>query len=576
MKHIKYLLIATTAVTMLSGCNDSFLERYPKDQLTSQTFWISENDLSTYTSILYTYIPDHNDVLWGDEVSDNMAPAKYNEKAAGLHLASTGTWDWEYLRKCNFFLDNYGKTKVSDAIKNEYAGEARFFRAWFYYDRVVKYGDLPWIDHTLHTGETDILMSKRTSRNEVMDHVIEDLTYAAEYLPKSREKGRINKYTALHLKARVCLFEGTYRKYHKLGDPTSYLTQAAEAAEAIMQSGEYEVYNTGNPEHDYENLYTQNDLSANKEMILFKQYDPILLGHGGGFPIRYIEGNNNGLTKDMVNDYLCTDGKPIALSSLYEGDQTLEKEFAHRDWRLLQTIVPTGHGFFSANGAPNEVVPRLFVAKGAGSATSTGYHWRKSYNDDAILAYDKAETDLPVFRYGETLLIYAEAKAELNQIAQEDIDRSINLLRKRVAMPPMIIANLQRDPDSDMTQASGYLDEEVPVLLEEIRRERRVELAVENFRRYDLLRWCAGKFYEKTVLGAKWSYFLGLKDVNGNALYDSSSVGKDIFINAEGYIEPYQKTLPNGRVFNPSKHYFEAIPLGELSLNPNLGQNPGW
>lgn len=575
MKKIKLALAATLVVTLLSGCNDSFLERYPLDQLTSETFWVSENDLSTYTATLYSHVPNHWDVLWGDEISDNMAPATYDETAAGLHLAETGTWDWEYLRKCNFFLDHYNKAEVEEAVKNEYAAEVRLFRAWFYFERVVKYGDVPWVDRALTTEDTDILYGSRTPRNEVMDHIIEDLTYATEYLSESREEGRVNKYAALHLKARICLFEGTYRKYHKLGDPTTYLQQAVAAAEQIMNSGKFALYSTGNPTMDYRNLWIQNNLTGNSEMIFFRHYDSVLYGHGGGFPIRYIPIDNNGLTKDMINDYLCTDGKPISLSTLYKGDVTLDDEFENRDPRMAQTIVAPGIGFWG-EGGENEVVPRLYVAQGAGSATSTGYHWMKAYSREAEAMADKAETDLPIFRYAETLLIYAEAKAELGLATQSDIDKSINLIRKRVNMPNMVISDLQRDPDSDMTRAAGYLDEEVPVLLEEIRRERRVELAVEGFRRNDLLRWRAGKFYEKPVLGARWSYFLGLKNLNGMPIYDNGSLGKDIWVNKDGYIEPYQKSLPKGRVFDPDKHYLMAIPLVELSLNPNLGQNPGW
>lgn len=556
------------------GCNDSFLDRHPLDAVTSETFWKSENDLIAYTATLYSYIPSHWDILWDDEISDNMAPATYNDVAAGLHLASTGTWDWSYLRKCNFFLDNYSKTNITQAIKDEYAGEVRFFRAWFYFNRVVDYGDVPWVDHVLNVEDTDVLYGTRTPRNEVMDHVIEDLEFAVEHLPESREEGRVNKFAALHLMARICLFEGTYRKYHKLGNPISYLEQAVEAAKQIMLSENYSLYSTGKPSEDYRNLWIQKDLKGNSEMILYKQYDSELLGQGST-PSRTIPFDNNGLTKDMVEDYLCIDGKPISLSPLYHGDMSLDAEFADRDPRMSQTIVAPCIYFFKECDV-DEVCPRLFVASGYGSSSSTGYHWMKGYSPEDEALYGKAECDLPIFRYAETLLIYAEAKAELGEITQSDIDNSINLIRKRVGMPDMIIADLQRDPDSDMTVSAGYLDEDVPVLLEEIRRERRVELCAEGFRRNDLLRWRAGKFYEKTVLGARWSYFLSLKDADGNPLYKESSVGTDIFINEEGYIEPYQKSLPNGRVFNPEKHYFYAIPLGELALNPNLGQNPGW
>lgn len=575
MKKIQLLLTATTIIAFLSSCNDSFLERYPLDELTSKTYWVSENDLSTYTATLYSKVPNHRDILWDDNVSDNMAPATYDETAAGLHLAETGTWDWEYLRKCNFFLDHYNKAEVEDAVKNEYAAEVRFFRAWFYFERVVKYGNVPWVDHVLTTEDTDVLYGSRTPRNEVMDHVIDDLTYATEHLPESREEGRVNKYAALHLKARICLFEGTYRKYHKLGDPTSYYQQAVAAAKQIMDSGKFALYSTGNPTMDYRNLWIQKNLTDNPEMIFFRHYDSVLYGHGGGFPIRYIPIDNNGLTKDMIKDYLCTDGKPIGLSTLYKGDVTLDDEFANRDPRLTQTVVSPGVGFWGESSV-DEIVPRLYVAEGHGSATSTGYHWMKAYSREAESMADKAETDLPVFRYAETLLIYAEAKAELGQASQPDIDQSINLIRRRVNMPDMVIADLQRDPDSDMTQAAGYLDEEVSVLLEEIRRERRVELAVEGFRRNDLLRWRAGKFYEKPVLGARWSYFLEIKNQNGIPVYNNSSLGKDIWINKDGYIEPYQRSLPNGRIFDPEKHYLMAIPLVEISLNPKLGQNPGW
>lgn len=570
----KLIILFILAFSIVS-CNDDYLERFPLDELSSQTFWKNEKDLQVYTSILYTYVPDHG-FLWDDEVSDNQAPSKYDEMAAGTHIPSVETWDWTYLRKCNYFLENYNKVDIAQETKDVYAGEVRFFRAWFYSDMVIDYGDVPYTDKTLSISDEDILYGPRTPRNGVMDKVIEDLDYAIEHLPEENTLGRINKYIALHLKARICLFEGAFRKYHKLGESKHLFQKAAEAANTIISSGKYEIYKTGKPNKDYENLWLQDDLKGNKEMILFKQYDNVQVSHPEYFA-RSITNHNSGLTKDMVEDYLCTDGKPIGLSSVYSGDETFEKEVKNRDPRLLQTIVPPGSGWFIGDDLWTEVNPRLIVALGGwGSASSTGYHWRTSYNEKAVDAYYKAETDAPVFRYAETLLIYAEAKAELGECSQADIDKSINLLRDRVGMPNMVITDLERDPDSDMTIAAGYLEEEVPVLLEEIRRERRVELGCEGFRRNDLLRWRAGKFYEKTVLGAKWSYFLGLKDVDGNALYSSESLGKDIWINAEGFIEPYQFTLPQGRKFDSEKHYFLPIPIIELSLNPALKQNPNW
>ncbi len=166
--------------------------------------------------------------------------------------------------------------------------------------------------------------------------------------------------------------------------------------------------------------------------------------------------------------------------------------------------------------------------------------------------------DAPLYRYAEVLLINAEAKAELGQATQSVIDKTINLLRKRAGMPDMVITSLVKDAKSDFP--------EIPVLLDEIRRERRVELAIEGLRFEDLLRWKAGRLLNKPVLGMKFV----------QKQYPKAVIGSSIFLNDKGFILPYGKSLPGGRTFDEAKNYYLPLPLDELSLNTNLTQNPGW
>ena len=330
-----------------------------------------------------------------------------------------------------------------------------------------------------------------------------------------------------------------------MGDDVKFLTHAATAAEKIIQDGGFKLFSTGQPDSDYRNLFTQLSLKGNPEAILYKKYVAEELGHNF---IRYmVASHKDGLTKDMVNDYVCRDGLAIGLSPQYQGDNTLEDEFTDRDLRLKQTIIPPGVGFF-VEAAEDEVVPRLPQAKGAGSETTTGYHIIKMYDNDEVAKYADAETDLFLFRYAEVLLIYAEAKAELGDIDQAIIDMTINELRTRAGTAAMVIASLQRDPHSDMTVAAGFLDNEVPILLEEIRRERRMELACEGFRYDDLMRWRAGKFLTKKTLGAKWDAFKDRTNEDGSLIYEGVTVGSDIYVDENGYIDLYQTQLPEGKV----------------------------
>ena len=565
------------AILSLTACNDDFLERFPTDSLSNETFWNSEADFKAYTLGLYESVFDGAGItIYDDNQSDNQAPNGFNEIAAGQYILNDEgeTWDWSFLRSCNFFLENYNKNPdISDATKNQYKGEVLLLRSIFIANRVKRYGDIPFSTKLLDENSPE-LYEPRTSRIDVMAQVLSDLTFAGENMsPTVSEVGRLSKWAALAFKARICLHEGTFRKYHGIAGADEFIQAAADASEQVIASGAHALYSTGNPETDYIDLFKQEDLAGNSEAIYFEQFALDKKSHTF---IRFMPGIGTdpqpGLSKDMVNDYLCTDGQPIGLSALYQGDDTLADEFTDRDPRMAQTILAPspneGEGYWF--GFLDETVPRLSFASGNGSQSTTGYHVIKHNSNEAIEAsFNSQNTDLHIIRYAEVLLIYAEAKAELGQADQGIIDQTINLLRARVGMAPMVIADLQRDPNSDMVGAAGFLDADVSVLIEEIRRERRVELAGEGFRYDDLMRWRAGKFMTKPMRGAKWAAFVDLS----SELYGGISAPP---LDTDGYMITYPTTIPDGGVFDPNKHYFFPIPLGEITLNPALVQNPGW
>lgn len=576
MKNLQKYLWLVIATLSITACDDDYLERFPLDTLTNETYWGSDNDLKNYAAGLYGVFGSGQN-LWDDDLSDNLAPETFNRTAAGLHQASTGTWSYSFLRSCNFFLENYDRSSnVTQAAKNQYKGEILLMRAYWTAGRVRAYGDIPFSTKVLTQRDEDVLFGPRMPRKEVMAQVLADLKEAVELIPAdASESGRLTKNAALGFMARICLFEGTYRKYHGLGDANEFLQAAADAAKAVMDSGKQALYSTGNPSTDYRDMFIQLDLNGNSEAIFYAAYIPEIRGHDF---IRYIpESTANGATKDLVEDYLAIDGKPVGLSDLFEDgyDDDYEKIFENRDPRLAQTIVPKSENFFDTAFATGTTEPRLKgLAFGNSSATTTGYHVHKYYSEAETFKYANAETDLPILRFAEVLLVYAEAKAELGQADQTVIDESINLIRTRVGMPPMVIADLVRDPDSDMVTSAGY-GVDVPVLIEEIRRERRIELASEGFRYNDLRRWKAGKFFEKRVLGVKWDAVKDFTEPSGEPLYDDADDAA-VLLDDDGYIWVYKSALPGGRIFEDPKHYLYAIPREEIIMNPNLTQNPGW
>ena len=538
------------ALTVFASCKkDSFLNRYPLSDVSPQKFFKDETDLQLYCNQYYSQLPLQSFVNMDDN-ADDKANSSINTFLAGTYTVPTtgGGWDFSFIRTCNYFLANYAKANASADTKNIYVGETLFFRANDFWGKVKMFGDVPYINRYITDTSKSVLYGTRMPHKQVMDSVLKDINFAVDHLPVNAADGRLNKYMALALKARICLWEGTYRKYFGAGDETPYLQAASDAAEQIINSGQYSIYTTGHPQTDYYNLFIQDELQGNPEAIMPMRYLTTVLMNNFD---RQLGEAGDGYSKDFVRSYLCMDGLPTSLSPLYKGDDTPDDEATNRDPRYKQEIATRGFDFLNGDLI---TLPRIGT-----SVTSTGYQPIKG-RSSSIAAWnaDQSTYDVFIFRYAETLLIEAEAQAELGTCTQATLDATINKLRDRAGMPHMIIANLVRDPKSNFPA--------VPVLIDEIRRERRIELASEGFRFDDLHRWHAGTLINnpETALGMKLTAAL-------KAQYPSDQVSS-IVTDVNNYIEIYPGFT---RAWN-DKLYLYPLPTQELTLNPNLKQNPGW
>ncbi|MFV0272172.1 MAG: RagB/SusD family nutrient uptake outer membrane protein [Macellibacteroides fermentans] len=598
-KHIFNLIIVAAFLlgTGFSSCNDEFLERAPIVDISNANYWKSVNDLKLYTNNFY----NRDDLLnryagWGtigpygedaDNGCDTQIAYNYDTRMNGESTvpASGGGWstgNWSALRDINYFMANYETVEAPFDQVKPYVGEALFFRSLFYFGKVKEFGDVPWFTTILDNTST-ILYEERTPRSQVVDSIMVDLDKAIEYLPARGASwtGRLTKEVAMLLQARIALYEGTWEKYHGIkntpfkvanSNHTKFLQKAAAATDALMAlaaaSGNTSLVDcTGDNGYGYTNLFNQRDYATNKEILLWRKYsksDNLITQWGG-----YFYGAGRGLTKSMIESYLCIDGKPIAISDLYQGDQTLKDVVANRDPRLNQTIfVDDGeHILFVDNNS-------FFKTPGFEGAVAnscpTGYQLYKGFNTDYTETHNSLNTIGAIyFRYAEALLINAEAKAELGTITQADINKTINALRQRVGMNALLdINNITTDPNWEFKNISP--------LLNEIRRERKVELACEGYRLDDIYRWAAadelvvGK-KPKGAVKAQWASY-----PNTTAAFKAA--WNSLKVDENGYIDPFKSypAMNDGYKFNLERDYLSPLPTNELTLNPALKQNPGW
>ncbi len=592
MKKINILF--TAIILLVYACNDDFLERTPGSNISDEDYWKSVNDLQLYSNNFYnvflnTYTGYGTIGIYGidgDDGTDTQISSSYNTTMNGERLVpqSGGGWsaaNWASLRDVNYFMDNYKRVNASFDDVKQYLGEALFFRSWFYFDKLRTFGDVPFISTTLETTSAE-LYDARLPRNQVVDSVMRDLDLAVEYLPSfSGWTGRITKEVAMLMQARIALYEGTWEKYHagtdfgvKGSDGSKYIEKAAEVSRKLINAKTCDLDNKGVAD-GYRDLFKREDHSTSKEVLLWRKYSV----NDGIYHVwgRYTGGGaGRGVTKEMIDSYLDINGKPIAASTVYvEGDETLAEIAANRDPRLAQTIFTSENDLLWTNNADGKDIYFKYPGISADNEVRcvTGYHLYKGHNpDNKQYQASQCITALIYFRYAEALLIYAEAKAELGTITQEDVDITINELRKRVGMDNGLlnIGAITPDPDWEFPALSPIINE--------VRRERKVELNCEGFRKDDIFRWAAADelVVGKRPKGAKKSQWDNIPDIPEYQDIRSALKSSNYNTDADGYIDPFQITMPNGYGFKVDRDYLSPIPLSEMVINPNLKQNPGW
>lgn len=584
MKKILWILTACGSLT-LASCED-WLDKYPLAQMSPETFFSNENELQAFSNKFYTTFP--SDGLY-NEYWDNLIHNDLPQEMRGGRTipASGGGWTWTNLRDINTLLEYSGNCKDLE-VRTHYDALARFFRAYFYFEKVKRFGDVPWYSKPLGSADPE-LMRPRDSREFVMQKMIEDIDYAIYYLPTKHDLYRITKWTALALKSRFCLFEGTFRKYHGIDgydhDWKWYLEQAAAASEEFINNSGYGVYTEGGTDVAYRDLFVAED-AQEIEIILARDYNKGLgVFHNATFYSLNTSYGRPGVTRKIVDSYLMADGSRFTDQ---DGWKTMEfkDQCRNRDPRLAQSIRTPG---YMRIGSVEKLTPDLVTS-------ITGYQPTKfvapiSFESDG---YNLSYTDLPIFRTAEVYLNYAEAKAELGTLTQDDINISIKKLRDRVGMPNLDMAAANANPDPYLSAPeTGYPNvsgTNKGVILE-IRRERTIELLQEGLRYYDIIRWKEGKAFEQPLLGiyipAKGEYdldgdgtpdvYFATKDENPSTSAKLTLVlDQDIVLSegTYGYVSPHKN---NPGEWVEERDYFYPIPTDDRSLTGGaLTQNPGW
>ncbi|PSL34540.1 RagB/SusD family nutrient uptake outer membrane protein [Chitinophaga ginsengisoli] len=586
MKRI--LGFVAAGLIVLSGCSD-FLDREPLSQISPVNGFNSESELRLYVRSFYDKMlpnadnEDNGFTSLYTETANNIVVNSLSPQIAGNRTVPVagGGWDWTDLRNVNYFLQNYMRGNLDTTITYKYVAVAKFFRAYFYFSMVARFGDVPWYSKPIEVNDTASLNKKRDPRTLVMDSVVNDIDFAIAHLGSGKDVAEVTKWTALALKSRICLFEGTFRKYHdefELKDADRFLQMAADAAGEVIKGGAYTIYKSS-PDKAYRDLFSSLSV-VQDEIILARQYSANLqIFHNVNYYTTAPSFGKPGLEKSLVNSYLMKDGSRFTDKAGYDKMQFFD-EMQNRDPRLAQTVRAPGYKRIDGN----TVLPPSYAG------TVTGYQLTKFVTAAANDALAKSPNPLPVFRYAEVLLNYAEAKAELGTITQADLDQSVKLLRDRVGMPNVDLAAVNAAPDNYLAAQYGHVSGANKGILLEIRRERRVELVMEGFMWNDLMRWKEGHLLAVQFKGA---YFPGAGnyDLDGDgaadlAIYTATppaipniqllKLGTDVVLEngASGGNIIINGTIP--KTFREDRDYLFPIPAQELLLNQSLKQNPNW
>lgn len=602
LKMKSNICLVFLTVFLITSCD---LTEVPQDTASESAVFASEQGLGIYTNSFYDWLPSATDIIRVDYVSDFAArrdvppllrdgvspTTEDDDSQSGWDRVALGDdvhWEWDTLRDINFFLANNINPEVSESVKQHYNGIARFFRAFFYFEKVKRFGDVPWIEEPLDI-EDEKLFGGRDNRGIVMDKILEDINFAIENINDNPDPSRtlITKDVALALKSRIALFEGTFRKYHSGGlasdlEGTSdfWLTEAVDAAQEVMDRGNFSIYN-GSGDLSYQELFLSDSPNSSEDILVNMQNESIGVLHSANWILNSATtGVRFSFIRPFINTYLNIDGTPFTDENGYQ-TMTFNEEIEDRDKRLYQTIRTP---FYSSSRDGEE---RLQLPDWA--YTYTGYQPSKWSEPNKPLGEGQVNTNsVSIFRYAEVLLNFAEAKAELGALTGLDWSNTVGELRNRAGITSGT-SNLPTNIDSYL-QSTYFPDITDPVILE-IRRERGIELALEGHRFYDLVRWERGELLEMEWRGiyipnANQDYDLNDDGFNEVYFYTQEPANRQdgvfyLDVNSESHI------LSNGDSgeitwrANVEKswldhYYLYPIPESDLLTNPNLGQNPVW
>jgi hypothetical protein len=549
MKKINLSIAILTAGILLACCNK--LDLKPESDINDAAYWNTETDLINACNRFYELLPGN----WIDNRGDDNVNQNANLTSNGAWTIPNQSVEWndryKEIRTANNILEKGVKAKVTDAVKNRYFAEARFFRAYAYFQLVQKYGDVPLVLRTLDLNSEE-LTAPRASRADVMKIIYEDLDFAATWLPAraalvAAQWGRVMKSTAWGLKARIALYEGTREKFRGETGWQAHLQSAIDAAQLVMAQGHTLFANYGKLfVHDGEG-------AANKENIFVKIYGVsstnVILGHNFS---RDLENGRIAITRNLIHQYLYTDGlpayntdnTPVATPSPLFVPEASEPAyntiFDNRDPRLTFTVFKNGDTAYKGPWVPTTSL-----------GSRSGFASKKGFNIEDWTINTAATTDRILMRYAEILLIYAEAKFELNgSISDADLNLTVNTLRTRAGMAVKL--------------TNAFVTANNLSMREEIRRERTVELALEGFHYDDLIRWkTAETVLPQDLLGAKYI----AADWPGTNPATLKLTPNNIVI-----AEPVST-----RKFQANRDYLYPVPLNEISTSGNtVTQNPNW
>ena len=588
MKNRKIISLLVLTSLGLASCAD-FFEREPFSQVGADTFFRSEKNVVLFVNgLLQKNMPGYATLTYGDQYSDLMAVNSTSDflKTEWSPEKQTG-WDvsdWSNIYNVNYFLSRLPEaaSDVNNDVKmKHYEGVGRFWRAWLYYTKVQTFGAVPWYDKPIDPEDEKELYKGRDSREFVMEKILEDLNFAATYCLTDKayvNNSQINRWVVLAFKARVCLYEGTYRKYHtELGLESSaerWLREAVSACETLMNESPYSlVHSPANLKTQWRKLFTSEEVDY-QEIIFANEFSEELLRfHSATW--KFTSGSYGArwsLSKAFVNTYLMLDGSRFTDRSNYNQTEFTE-EVQNRDYRLMQSIITPGYSKKVA-GVDTPTAPDF-------SLTLTGYQVIKwTLDDDKYEGTNNSINSLSVFRFAEVLLNYAEAKAELGEFGEAEWNQTIKLLRERAGV------NGKAPLSADPYLIANYDNQTSDKWILEIRRERAIELLLENLRYEDLMRWKLGKLLEKEWDGIYIPEKEKAYDLNGDGINDVCVTdGKPGTEKGVFYIDltkgQYTLNADNCLVYNETRmwadrKYLHPIPKTAGIINPALGQNEGW